>query len=173
MVEIMVALVIIGLAVTPMLGLLNTSSVQTQSSMSNFIAMQYADEITKQLFTLAPVFPQMLTAAASLGDANAPPTVADILSELASSEEFCKDDGFYRMVPFTYKGSGLGPYLVLPPTPKNFKKRYMIIESLDSSNTNHFTGYKLVKVTIGLEWQDSPAAPYQKSAFAIVLKSNI
>ncbi len=169
MVEIMVTLTVIGLAIAPLFGLLNVSSQQTQTSMSFFLAAQYADEIAQQLFQLGPVIPQIVAEAAS-GTTGLAPGFLDLLSDKEFLQDFQQADQFFRLVPFRHQGKKLQAYLVLSPLEGHFLERYLVISRIDASKTTHLGTGQHIKIDICLSWRDAPSRPIQKAAFPIILK---
>ncbi len=172
MVEILVTLAILGLAIAPLFGLMDISARRTQTSMSFFLATQYADEIAQQLFRLSTLLPQMVGELAAAGGSSSPPGLAAMLMDKKFNEEFQKSDGFFRMVPFQYQGKETKAFLVLSPLERHFLDRYLVAEELNPAGVKHLGGTKLVKVYIHLKWQDSPTSKVQEAAFPIILKSS-
>lgn len=150
--EVMVALLIVGLAVGPMFVLTQSSSESSKISGYEVMACQYANEISSQLNRHIPYLSILLDEAREKTH-NSNIFLEHILADMHFLELLKEVNDHPVWVPFQCNGKHLGLSLYLSPLHPNFTDRSLKIEELETNgNQLLIEKQKYYKVEIKLSW---------------------
>jgi len=166
MVEIMVAVVIIGLSVGPLIGLLSSSSKMSNASIYEEMAVHYAREIADQLMQFGPKFPGIVDdAIAATGDSTI--NLAGILNDPGFRSKLEQHNASTMPVNLEAGGNELPVRFVLSPLDPAFTRRRLTATELSTSSNSILKVDRFWKIKIELAWKD-PAST-QTSSREIVM----
>ncbi len=153
MVEIMVAVFIIGLAVGPLIGVLSSSNKMSNASIYEETAVHYAREISDQLLRLAPNLNDIVGDAQSLtGDSSL--NLASILNDNGFRSKLEDHLPAAEAIPLQVNGNELPVRLLISPLDPAFTKRRITATALDTSSNTLLKVDRFWKVKIELAWVD-------------------
>lgn len=153
MVEIAVAVLIIGLAVGPLIGVLSSSNKMSNASIYEEMAVHYARELADQLLRLSPSLDDVVTDAQSLtGDSSI--TLASLINDSVLADRLNQYNTAAEAVPMQINGNELPLRLVISPLDKAFTHRKITATQLDTSSNGILKTDRFWKISIELAWID-------------------
>ncbi|MEW6709803.1 MAG: hypothetical protein AB1403_08290 [Candidatus Riflebacteria bacterium] len=153
MVEIMVAVVIIGLAVGPLIGVLSSSNKMSNASIFEETAVHYSRELADQLLSLSPNFSDIVADAQALtGDTSI--NLGSILNDTGFQTILETHGTTTTAIPLQINGNELPLRLLVSPLEKAFTRRRIKATVLDTSANTTLKTDKFWKVQIELSWVD-------------------
>lgn len=157
MVEIMVAVVIIGLSVGPLIGLLSSSSKMSNASIYEEMAVHYAREIADQLLRFGPRFPDIVDdAIAATGDSSI--SLAGILNDTGFRDKLEQHGNSTLPIALEVNGNTLPVRFILSPLDSAFTRRRLTVTEAGTSANTILKVDRFWKVKIELAWKDPSAA---------------
>ncbi len=153
MVEMMVAVVIIGLAIGPLLGTLSSSNKMTNASIFEEMAVHYGRELSDQLMRLSSQFSNIVDDA-RIAAADPSINLGNILNDpgfMAKLEEHTPQT---RPIPLQVNGTELPVRLIISPIDQAFVKRRIVVTSLPSSTNQVLNDPGFWKICIEISWKD-------------------
>lgn len=153
MVEIMVAVFIIGLAVGPLIGVLSSSNQMSNASIYEEMAVHYAREISDQLLRLAPNLIDIVQDAQSLtGDTSI--NLGTILNDPGLRSQLEDHIAAVKAVPLQVSGNEIPQRLLISPLDQAFTRRRITASILDTSSNGILKTDRFWKVKIEMAWVD-------------------
>lgn len=168
MVEIMVAVVIIGLSVGPLIGLLSSSSKMSNASIYEEMAVHYAREISDQLLRFGPKFPDIISdAIAATGDSSI--TLATILNDNNFRDKLEQHNSETAPIALEAGGNTLPVRLIISPLDPAFTRRRLTVSQMNTSANSILKVDKFWKVKIELAWKDPSAQQTEAREIVMVV----
>ncbi len=167
-VEVMVALFLLGLVLGPLVGMLSSSNQKANVSMYYLLAMHYADEMAQQLQRLAPHLDQLLAAARDSNTGRIP-TLAEVLTDPTFLAELQAPASTFRVIRFRYAGKPLEGFLAVSPLDEHFIGRTIKVEALASDQVELLAVPPALKINLVLSWKETPDGGAKTAVFPILM----
>lgn len=170
MIEVMVAVGVVGLCLGPLISMLSQSNRVSSASIYELMAVHYAGEIAEQLTELSPKLRSLVDYVRTLPGQSAA-TLATILNDATFNNKLEFSGNQIQAIPLEVNAQILKTSLLLSPLHDRFTTRSLDVEELDTgTNLLLKTGrYWKVGITLGWTLDVSEATDAHKAYFAVIL----